>query len=176
MMMSFVIIILIFFLAFISEFLGEKIQIISGIHRVRASHWSKLKKLYLASWLMNTSPLELLDSAFVWLRGIVKSKWISRISIKQKWVLIYIFIGYCSLPIVYIVHCAFGRLEQGSAKEGRNESVPVSSNYPPTYPTPQRSNPGSIPPKSSSITCLSENLPRSLCSSAKRIPKLWKIY
>ena len=97
MMMSFVIIILIFFLAFISEFLGEKIQIISGIHRVRASHWSKLKKLYLASWLMNTSPLELLDSAFVWLRSIVKLKWISRKSVKQKWALFHIFPKYCSI-------------------------------------------------------------------------------
>ena len=72
-------------------------QIISSIHRVRASHWSKIKKLYLASWLMNTSPLELLDSAFVWLKSIVKSKWISRKSVKQKWALIQIFTEHCSV-------------------------------------------------------------------------------
>ena len=87
------------FIAFISELLhlGENIQIISGVHRVRASHWSKIKKLYLASWLMNTSPFELLDSAFMWLRSNVKSKWISRISVKENWALIHIFTEYCSV-------------------------------------------------------------------------------
>ena len=69
----------------------------NNILRMRASHWSKIKKLYLASWLMNTSPLELLDSAFVWLRSIVKSEWISRISVKQKWALNHIFTEYRSV-------------------------------------------------------------------------------